>query len=195
MDNVGLILWDGTTSVENMTSQHSMMRGAGINRICVVGCGQTARPNSLITLYENKPIGSYAALVRGVNYCEMSMFNGSTVNQEGVFIHYADEPLTLNIINKIMQISTICSNGSADIVMALRLVDDSSKPKYAIGHDGTIQGVQERSRGHENFGTLFIKRGFLKGMPTGFTKIHEFIDWAVKNDTAKIYGAIISCSK
>jgi hypothetical protein len=191
MDNVGIILWDGTTSLEEVTGQHNIMRASGINRICVAAGGNFA--SSIATILEKNPIGSYPAFLRATHYCE-SHFAGD-INRKGYFVHYADKPITPTMISKMLQVSTICDVQKIDMIVMLRLVDQSSSIKFSVGHSGLIEGMLERSRGHENFGLMYVTRQFIKKMPPQMTKMQELIEWAVKSPEIKVYGLIQSCQK
>jgi len=191
MDNIGIILWDGMASLEEVTGQHNIMRASGINRICVTAGGSFA--SSMATIFEKSPIGSYPALLRSIHYCE-AHFAGD-VNRKGYFVHYADKPITPAMISRMLQVSTICEVQKIDMIVMLRLVDHSGNLKYSVGHDGLIDGVLERGRGHENFGFMYITRQFIKKMPKEYTKMQDFVSWAVKSPEIKVYGLIQSCSK
>lgn len=196
MNNVGLILWDGEKSIDDAITHQNIMRGCGINRICVAATGQfsTKIPSPIITLFEKEPVGSYIALLRGLKYCEMSFMHDKQMSK-GVFVHYLDKPISPYMISKVMQLSTICEQRDVDIIMALQLVERDGTPKYSVGRTGLVEASVNRKRGLENMGLLYFSNKFMAKAPKKIKKINDFLEWVMTSNQIKIHGLIQSCAK
>ena len=195
IQHAGIILWGGEVGSNEILDKVNLLRVNGIPRVCVAATNtsfQTPRGSALITLYEQKPVGSCVALQRAIQYCRVSNLLGGDISEDGVLVVYGGASITPRMIQKMLQISTIAEARNIDM-FAMTRVRQTPRPKLVVGHEGVVEGVIQEERGQELDGVMFIAKRFFDEMMLAPTRqIKDFIVWCVQNKR-RIYAVMNSC--